>query len=144
MEEKDILKGLVYCCFAAGFFCDDDCPYKGVKNCSSKLHEDGKKLFEMKEKETKNMTDGTGNEEKGTMIFALEHDPVNHPSYYTTGKIECIDFITDTKLNFCRGNAVKYIVRAGLKDKGKEIEDLEKAIFYINREIEELKKEMIG
>lgn len=70
-----------------------------------------------------------------------ENDPVNHPAHYTTGKIECIDFITDKKLNFCRGNAVKYIIRAGLKDPEKEIEDLEKAVFYLNHEIEELRKE---
>ena len=67
-------------------------------------------------------------------------DPVNHPSHYTQGKIECIDFIVDKKLNFCRGNAVKYIVRAGLKDPSKEIEDLEKAVFYINKEIQTLKE----
>ena len=70
-----------------------------------------------------------------------ENDPVNHPAHYTTGKIECIDFITDKRLNFCRGNAVKYIIRAGLKDPEKEIEDLEKAVFYLNHEIEELRKE---
>ena len=66
------------------------------------------------------------------------NDPVNHPSYYTKGKIECIDFIMDKKLNFCRGNAVKYIVRAGLKDPTKEVEDLKKAIFYLNAEIKEI------
>lgn len=66
------------------------------------------------------------------------NDPVNHPAHYTTGKIEVIDFITDKKLDFCRGNAVKYIVRAGLKDPSKEKEDLQKAIFYINRAIEDL------
>ena len=68
------------------------------------------------------------------------NDIVNHPSYYTQGKIECIDFIADKKLNFARGNAVKYIVRAGLKDHSKEIEDLEKAVFYINYEIKCLKE----
>jgi hypothetical protein len=66
------------------------------------------------------------------------NDPVNHPSHYTKGKIECIDFIMDKKLNFCRGNAVKYIVRAGLKDPTKEVEDLKKAIFYLNAEIREI------
>ena len=66
------------------------------------------------------------------------NDPVNHPSHYTQGKIECIDFIMDKKLNFCRGNAVKYIVRAGLKDPTKEVEDLKKAIFYLNAEIREI------
>ncbi len=69
------------------------------------------------------------------------NDPVNHPLHYTQGKIECIDFIMDKKMNFCRGNAVKYIVRAGLKDPAKEVEDLEKAVFYLNREIERLKEE---
>lgn len=75
------------------------------------------------------------------MNEVIKEDPVNHPSHYTTGKIECIDFITDKKMNFCRGNAIKYIVRAGLKDLTKEIEDLEKAIFYLNREIQNLKME---
>lgn len=69
-----------------------------------------------------------------------ENDVVNHPSHYTQGSIECIDFITDKKLNFCRGNAVKYIVRAGIKNKDKEIEDLKKAIWYINREIADLQR----
>lgn len=71
-------------------------------------------------------------------MFGNMSDNVNHPSYYNTGKIEVIDFITDKKLDFCRGNAVKYIVRAGLKDPEKEVEDLQKAIFYINRAIEDL------
>ena len=70
--------------------------------------------------------------------FAKANDQVNHPSHYTQGKIECIDFIMDKKLNFCRGNAVKYIVRAGLKDPAKEVEDLKKAIFYLNAEIKEI------
>lgn len=68
------------------------------------------------------------------------NDNVNHPSHYTDGKIEVIDFIEDKGLNFHRGNAVKYIARAGKKDKFKEIEDLEKAAWYINREIERLKR----
>lgn len=75
------------------------------------------------------------------MSSNVKNDPVNHPSHYTSGKIECIDFILDKKLNFCRGNVVKYVVRAGLKDPSKEIEDLEKAAFYLNREIERLKGE---
>jgi len=72
------------------------------------------------------------------------NDPVNHPAHYTTGKIECIDFITDKKLNFARGNAVKYIVRAGMKDPAKEIEDLQKAVFYINYEIKCLEENQAG
>lgn len=67
------------------------------------------------------------------------NDPVNHPSHYTKGKIEVADFIADQKLNFDRGNAVKYVCRAGSKDPDKEIQDLEKAIWYINHEIKTLK-----
>jgi hypothetical protein len=60
---------------------------------------------------------------------------INHPSHYNDGKIEVIDFIEDKNLNFHRGNAVKYIARAGKKDKSKEVEDLKKAQWYIEREI---------
>ena len=67
-------------------------------------------------------------------------DVVNHPSHYTDGKIEVIEFIEDKKLNYHRGNAIKYICRAGKKDPQKEIEDLQKAIWYINREIKNLKR----
>lgn len=65
-------------------------------------------------------------------------DNVNHPSHYTDGKIEVIDFIEDKGLNFHRGNAVKYIARAGKKDPAKEVEDLRKAVWYLNREITRL------
>lgn len=71
----------------------------------------------------------------------VQNDPVNHPSHYTKGKIEVADFIADQKLNFDRGNAVKYICRAGSKDPKKEVEDLEKAIWYIKHEIKALKGE---
>lgn len=62
-------------------------------------------------------------------------DMVNHPSHYTDGKIEVIDFIEDKCLNYHRGNALKYLCRAGKKDPEKEVEDLQKAVWYINREI---------
>lgn len=66
------------------------------------------------------------------------HDPVNHPSHYTSGNIETIDFIEDKGLGFHLGNAVKYITRAGKKDPTKTVEDLEKAVWYLTREIERL------
>ena len=64
-------------------------------------------------------------------------DPVNHPPHYTNhpSGVECIQ-ITE-HMNFCLGNAVKYIWRADLKDQG--IQDLQKAVFYLNREIERRK-----
>lgn len=64
-----------------------------------------------------------------------QNDPVNHPSHYTSGKIEVIDFIEDQGFGFHLANAVKYICRAGKKDPTKELEDLEKAVWYINRYI---------
>lgn len=67
------------------------------------------------------------------------NDNVNHPSHYTSGKIEVIDFITDQKLTYCLGNAVKYVARAGKKNPDKTIEDLQKAVWYINKEIDLLK-----
>ena len=67
-------------------------------------------------------------------------DPVNHPSHYTDGKIEVIDFIEDKKLGFCLGNAVKYIARAGKKDPSKEVEDLKKAAWYVARRIQEIEE----
>ena len=60
-------------------------------------------------------------------------DPVNHPSHYTDGKYETIEFIERHGLSFHEGNAIKYISRAGKKDPGKTIEDLEKALWYIKR-----------
>lgn len=73
-------------------------------------------------------------------------DPVNHPKHYNKGKIEVADFIADQDLNFDRGNAVKYICRAGDKLdltmplEQKEIQDLEKAIWYIKHEIKMIKE----
>lgn len=60
-------------------------------------------------------------------------DPVNHPAHYTTGGIETIDFIEAKQLNYNLGNVVKYITRADYK--GNRIEDLQKAKWYLEREI---------
>ncbi|MGE7777362.1 DUF3310 domain-containing protein [Chitinophaga sp. NPDC101104] len=68
-------------------------------------------------------------------------DPVNHPSHYTAGSIEVIDFIEDQGFDYLVGNAVKYLSRAGRKDPTKHAEDLRKAIWYINRKIQALEKE---
>lgn len=65
---------------------------------------------------------------------------VDHPAHYNVGKIEVIDAIEDWELNFSRGNAVKYIARAGRKSPETEIQDLEKAIWYLQRELQRIKK----
>ena len=67
-------------------------------------------------------------------------DMVNHPPHYTShpSGIECIQ--VTQHMNFCVGNAVKYLWRAGLKGDGR-IQDLEKSAWYINQEIERLKND---
>ena len=62
-------------------------------------------------------------------------DMVNHPEHYTDGGIETIDFIEAKKMPYHLGNAVKYVSRAGKKNPEKIVEDLQKAIWYINRYI---------
>jgi hypothetical protein len=63
-------------------------------------------------------------------------DPVNHPAHYKTGGIETIDFIEAKQFNYNMGNAVKYISRA--EHKGNKQQDLEKAVWYLNRELSRL------
>lgn len=85
-----------------------------------------------------------------TEIAIKKDDAVNHPAHYADSKIEVIDYIEDKNLGFCLGNAIKYISRAGKKkDDGrdvidKEIEDLKKAMWYIDRRIYELNKSKLG
>lgn len=71
----------------------------------------------------------------------LSHDPVHNPSHYVSGDVECIDAIRaalghDGFVNYCRGQAIKYVWRAPLKSD--HVEDLNKAAWYINRAIQEL------
>ena len=63
---------------------------------------------------------------------------INHPQHYNMGKFEAIDVIEDWQLNFNLGNTVKYISRAGHKDD--IIQDLKKALWYLDREIKRLEK----
>jgi hypothetical protein len=61
-------------------------------------------------------------------------DPVNHPEHYKVGGIETIDFIEAKSLSYNLGNVVKYITRSD--HKGNKLQDLQKAQWYLNREIE--------
>jgi len=63
----------------------------------------------------------------------MNHDPVNHPKHYYGNKLQAIDVIEDFELGFHLGNAIKYILRA--EKKGDKIENLKKAIWYLEREI---------
>lgn len=75
-------------------------------------------------------------------------DDVQSPQHYTETKIEVIDYIEDKNLGFCLGNVIKYVSRAGRKhsvgktDKEKEIQDLKKARWYLDRRIKELEEEL--
>ena len=77
-----------------------------------------------------------------------QFDDVQNPQHYADSNIEVIDYIEDKNLGFCLGNAIKYISRAGKKhsvgksDKEKTIQDLNKAIWYLNRRIKEIEEEL--
>jgi len=82
---------------------------------------------------------GAGKEFNWSTFTSEEiNDSVNHPKHYTKhpSGVECIQ-VTE-HMNFCLGNAVKYIWRADLKHDA--IEDLEKAIWYIQRELDKRRK----
>ena len=76
------------------------------------------------------------------------YDDVQSPKHYTDTNIEVIDYIEDKNLGFCLGNAIKYISRAGRKEsaemdqKDKTIQDLKKAIWYLERRIKELQLDL--
>ena len=63
-------------------------------------------------------------------------DAVNHPAHYNAGRFEVIDVIEDWDCGFNDGNAIKYIARH--RHKGKPVEDLRKAVWYLEREIARL------
>ena len=64
-------------------------------------------------------------------------EKVDHPAHYNAGRIEVIDAIEDWDLSFNDGNAIKYIARH--KYKGDSIQDIEKAIWYLQRHLDNLK-----
>jgi hypothetical protein len=73
---------------------------------------------------------------KKIIMIKKASDPVNHPAHYKVGGIETIDFIEAKQLNYNIGNVVKYITRAD--HKGNQLQDLQKAQWYLAREIERL------
>ena len=65
------------------------------------------------------------------------NEQVNHPEHYQSSSIEVIDIIEEFDLNFNLGNVIKYILRADKK--GFKKQDLEKAQWYLNRELQKWK-----
>ena len=74
--------------------------------------------------------------EEQAVELPKQEDVINHPSHYTRGKIEVIDFIEDQQLPYHLGNVIKYVARAGYK--GDKLEDLKKARWYLDRYINEV------
>lgn len=108
------------------------------KYCPECLPKYSKVPKKQKEKETvvtlANMVAKTLEEsEAKTIESPKQEDVINHPSHYTRGKIEVIDFIEDQQLPYHLGNVIKYIARAGYK--GDKLEDLKKARWYLDRYI---------
>lgn len=65
-------------------------------------------------------------------------DPIN-PDYYKAGQVQVIDIIKMYQLDFALGNATKYLLRAGKKDVNTYVQDLEKAVWYIQYAIKDAK-----
>lgn len=113
-----------------------------LKPCENSYHKLIEKVLQARFKVFDFISKGIPN--KGQEIEKKENDSVNHPSYYTShpSGIECIEITR--YYCFSIGNAIKYLWRAGLKkemgleDKEKEVEDLRKAIWYINDRIKQL------
>lgn len=86
--------------------------------------------------------------EKTNIPTAKTFDDVQNPKHYTDSNIEVIDYIEDKNLGFCLGNVIKYVSRAGKKhsadktDKEKEVQDLKKAQWYLDRRIKEIEEEL--
>ena len=74
---------------------------------------------------------------RGYNQFKPKKEMINHPSHYNQG-IEAIDYIESHRMDFNIGNVIKYVTRA--KHKGTELQDLKKALWYLQREINRLEK----
>ena len=117
-------------------FFSDKCGVMSPMRCSPDMRDDGTYIiYKLVEQcKTKDMEQN------------IKTDNVNHPKHYTWLKDLCgIEVIDITRhMGFCLGNAVKYILRAGhkkdasLTDIDKQVEDLNKAIWYINDEIKRI------
>lgn len=79
-------------------------------------------------------------------MAAKKHDPVNNPSHYTQGNIECIDALESASLEkaegFCWGNTIKYLWRLDRKDAS--LQDARKAQWYLNRLVSILERKQFA
>lgn len=111
---------------------------KAKANHKIKLAKKAKKPSKIIEavKETKTALDALEIDKPKYRMKSALADLVNHPPHYKAGGIETIDFIEAKDLNYRLGNVIKYVSRAGKKIDNDPVQDLEKAAFYLKREIE--------
>lgn len=141
-KELDITKGKVYYIYDSTIEGFGDGYYTFV-NDKGELDYQPKYLFvALKVDVTQDVIDEVIEDyvefEEEEIVKEDKKEMVEHPSHYNQGKYEVIDVIDDWNLGFSLGNAVKYIARAG--HKWETVEDLKKAIFYIQHEIERIEK----
>lgn len=119
-------------CFYKNFDKDNDFPCKACENYNAYVNY-------MAYQPVDTMTVHTWDNEDAFDAWDKEQymkqiDVINSPKHYTAGQFEVIDVIEDWDLNFRLANTVKYIARH--KHKGKPLEDLKKALWYLQREID--------
>jgi hypothetical protein len=102
-------------------------------NLSSVPSKRGRPIKNLRSKLDRSITELTNKLNKARIV-----DAVNHPPHYKAGGIETIDFIEAKSLNYNLGNVIKYITRSDLK--GNKLEDLQKAQWYLNREVQTMEK----
>lgn len=73
-------------------------------------------------------------------VIIRTNDPIHHPAHYTQGSVEVWDFIHEQGLDYFLGNAMKYICRAGKKSPDTKVEDILKAISYLEKEVKILQE----
>jgi len=81
----------------------------------------------------------TQNDPRITKLVVTEKESINGPDHYKSTRFEVIDIIEEFDLGFNLGNLIKYVLRAGKKDPSKHLEDLLKAQYYLNREINNIR-----
>lgn len=109
---------------------------KSKVKCSDALISIVLRKYKKKQKQQSKIVDAVmlTQKELDMLLAPPKADNVNHPPHYKAGGIETIDFIEAKDLNYRLGNVVKYVSRAGKKNSD-PVEDLEKAAWYLQREI---------
>lgn len=111
---------------------------KEILELNKRLRKHYNKVEQVKQHKTVQKLVEQGKQNKENEMSPTQvSEAVNHPDHYNEGNIEAIAVIEDWSLDFHLGNVVKYICRSGKKE-GNEVQDLEKALWYLQRKIKNL------